>query len=173
MINFDDIPSLTKAAAARDAWSLDPLTTDALRDALRDLLRDEAAVYPLTAAPRAATPDDLVHRLEGRYQEMMTLLGIVRFDRARFPELFDTIKPLTESLAHVVDGLAEKGRLLAANPQAADSQAKIASLEEAFDAIDEHLAHGFAVVARTLAQAPRIKAGVRAATKLEPRTPEL
>ena len=164
-MNFDDIPARAKSQAARDAWSLDPATGDDLRDAMRDLLKTDAAVYPLTYAPRSHSPDDLIHRLEDRHDEMITLLDLFKFDPAVFPELFETLRPLAESLTRVVAGLLEKSRLLAAHPQAADTPSKIASLETAFDAIDAHLAQGFAVVARTLAQAPRVKRGVWAAAR--------
>ena len=165
-MNFQDFPSKLKAAAARDAWSLDtpedaaaPDVQD-LRTALRALLADETATYPLTLAPRAQSPDDLIDRLDERHAEMATLLGIFAFDRDEYPELHETIRPLAESLGRVVAGLKEKSRLVAANPQAADSPAKIVALEEAFDAIDANLAHAFAVGGRALAQSVRVKKGV-------------
>lgn len=161
-MNFDDIPAVEKAKAARDAWSLEPATGDELRDAMRALLRKESSVYPLLTAARAQSADDLVHRLERRHEEMAILLGVCAFDHDAYPELAETIRPLAASLEKAVTGLHEKARILAANPQAADSPSRIAALETAFDAIDANLAQGFAVIARALAQAPRVKSGVDA-----------
>jgi hypothetical protein len=156
-----------KARAALDAWSLDPVLTDDARRLLRAMLADENFVYPLTVAPRASSADELINRLEDRHEEMQILLGLFKFDHAVFPELAQTLAPLAASLTRVVHGLFEKSRLLAANPQAAETAEKIEALEKAFDAIDEQLAAGFAVVARTIAQAPRVKRGVLALVRNE------